>query len=1473
MGYTVDTIAQRVSGDIVISSQYVSLSRRFVEIHSANFDDEPDSIWARLATRETGNTWEEILTNDVSILLGTAGSGKTTEVRQQVKRLIEARQDAFLMRLEALQEGTLAGSFDFELENQDERFEKWKRTRKGGFLFFDALDEARLPSSRNESALEKALDIVSREVGRRQGPLHVLVTSRPSEWLGDGDLRRLIRFIRQTRNAEQDSQADDPTHKIYRLAPLVTGDIEKLAISRDVNPSDFINAVNAHLSAGLIQQPLDAHIFLDVWKKAVSEGSSSEEVFKSRLQVMRDLVTWRLFGRSESTDRLNVDVNRARKAAAKLAAFVILSGKQDFAVLPLSADDATNAANILSTDAEAWTTNEVRQLLACGLFQPSVGGRIRFAHREIRDFLAAEHFDESLRARAHSEKTIAPLLAEGLGRRSIPQSTEHVMGWLAALNSSAKAIVANVRPALLIETGDPQSLSVGDKEIALRNYARFYDDLRYRGEWFYHDDLKRFSHPDLWPLVDELLEKSRSPELTEFLIDMARFGQMKPLAAKLAAYVRDPEIGYRTKAEACAALDEIGDQTFRADVLATALTAKAPDAEDSDAAPNWNMFQLKALKYGFGAATLLDGISILSTIQRERSNYSSATSQYLIEIFEGLPKSQKQTWLSILLRFSFSGRSENRYRMPNASDQYIRFVPAIIYLASELLVNKDMRPDDDDLLNAVEIAMGKDNRIDVFGRKAVTKQLANGLRERPVVKHTLVQRRVALFSDRVQRHRVPFGVIYPLEFADKEENGDVFDQSDVSYFCELASRTNDQSERAFLLDLAQNILTKLRGTDHNNALCVLKRYLKKYGDEDQRRQFGVHGWFLQTKSRFWYQYRCETQRWFRGKKETIQAWRTARKNRKCVKSSRKEISAGRFDNSNAIWLFNRAPDDLGNGTIRAINEEYGAEIAKIFSNGLRQYWKINGTSYAERGTYLGHIGLAGVNLDYSFGELPSNADLARKAFRYAFHELNGFPQWVEELANNFPSQFCSEVKCALLEDFNSERGDDDHHVSDCISKIAYSGVRIRNLMAPMLLRMLMCALPRNRRDRMLCLDIIARAPTVERSRLSRFLVSGYRAAMSRFDFREAWMWLDGLMNANSSATKKVLISTFGDLHSAGQSALFFEYLGREGNKPALDESLDQVRGEYKQDAILLEWLVQASYLAWPPERDVKHEGFYSPRKEDHAESNRRNYTTILAAFQTPDVVSAFERLAKSNVLSSYRDTFLYQIELMKRGAGRRPEFLPAEAIRFLNDQSKPPATVEEFRKLCQTHLNTLLERLHTSDDDESAFFRRGEAKEGDLRNWLSARLRDVGERYYTVIREQEVAGEKRPDLRLHSRVDALGKVSVEIKLADMDHWSGDQLVNTPGEQLSKQYLFEPSSHTGIYVLVNAARPRTIEKDKTTRKIKRSAFQKIVAGKAVNFEELVALVGEKCAAVNKGLADGKMLVAVTRDISEKPSETL
>lgn len=101
---------------------------------------------------------------------------------------------------------------------------------------------------------------------------------------------------------------------------------------------------------------------------------------------------------------------------------------------------------------------------------------------------------------------------------------------------------------------------------------------------------------------------------------------------------------------------------WRTSFHAKRLTAKCPDVDDTDATPDWNMFQLTALQYCFEEATLLDRICLLARVQRERSNYSSATSQYLIEMLNDLSLQEKRKWLKILLRFAFESRAEDRYR-------------------------------------------------------------------------------------------------------------------------------------------------------------------------------------------------------------------------------------------------------------------------------------------------------------------------------------------------------------------------------------------------------------------------------------------------------------------------------------------------------------------------------------------------------------------------------------------------------------------------------------------------------------------------------------------------------------------------------------------------------------------------------------------------------------------------------------------
>ena len=280
------------------------------------------------------------------------------------------------------------------------------------------------------------------------------------------------------------------------------------------------------------------------------------------------------------------------------------------------------------------------------------------------------------------------------------------------------------------------------------------------------------------------------------------------------------------------------------------------------------------------------------------------------------------------------------------------------------------------------------------------------------------------------------------------------------------------------------------------------------------------------------------------------------------------------------------------------------------------------------------------------------------------------------------------------------------------------------------------------------------------------------------------------------------------------------------------------------------------------------EDTYSPDIADKATSKRSYYLNALTTLGSEQALACLDALAADPDLRGHRDTFLYQRDKMIRASVPR-DLLPAsEAITFLNSFSKTPTSIEEFRALAKRQLVALLEKLHHFDDDEGFLFRSGRGKEDDIRNWLSGRMREIGAQHYEVIREQEVAVENRPDLRVHSRNPELGLISIEIKMADEPHWTGDILIDKIQTQLADQYMFENGSHTGFYLLVNGANPRVRVIHPKTGAVLRKAFAKRVAGKTVNFLGLIEQANAKALAVTATLSGNKVVDVISVDLSER-----
>lgn len=1449
---------------------YVELDRRFIDIGSADPEDDTQSaLLLAVDGKKVGLKWEELFTFDAAIILGSAGSGKTTEILHQAQKLRSSGTPAFVLRLEALCREPIHRSFAPMDTAGSASFKAWYKSSGRAVAFLDALDEARLPLARNSSALLDALAHLSEGIGKRSKNLNIVITTRGSEWQGASDLSLVKSSLLRMRASVEDEKIPSLKLGVFRLADLNRSDISAIAESRNVHGEKFLSEVNRSLSANLMRQPLEVHFLLDIWIEKTEEGKVPGEIFSSRLNVFEKIVSSRLRAMPGEERRSNLDPLLAKRACEKLAACVILSSTRDLSANG-EIDNTIPAIDALSTDVEDWTEAEVRQLLSSALFHPSVAGKIRFSHNELRDFLAAGFFCRGIQDNAGSLHVLNPLVATGLETIEFPKPTQHTVGWLATLNPIVRGFVIKHNPALLIETGDPTLLSNDEKERALEKHIERYENRKYRGEWFYHDDIKKFASPELSPVVKKLIDKTTSPEALEFLLEIARFGEMTDLADDIASISIDQNQALRVRAGAAFALAAFNDQTHTEQVGVSTLISAAPAGKKIDGAPSWNLYLLASLSYAYPRGlTLIDAIAIIARLQREARNYSSSSGDVLDDFAASLKSEECGRWLRIFLRFSAGKRSASRYMLPVAVDKYQLLSPAIGRLVLRLILEGNEREYKDAILDALEYLFQVNDEISMSRRHTPFEEIAVAIKPLHELKQALIWRRDKLFEPKDER-RVHYGVIHPLGFGHDHNSRSIFVIRDIQILCEKMQMSANAREKYASYEYAKDVLIKL---DSIPEKILGRKYIakaaRKSGDPYLKKQEATS--YLAIFPRFMpilrrdvrYNLKFRISKMGRDLKNYY--WRA--RNFLSFFGKRKEITSSRAVNL-LVWGAKHSLNDPGIETVEKIRQEYGAFVARWFELGFSSFWRRYDIRRSEWHTYTAIVGLAGLGIDFERNREPNSSEERLRAFKFAFSNLNSLPDWAIPLAEKYSEEFRQVCQPLLLDEFASPPPKEIITPSDCFGHVAYSSVAVRSTVAPFLFNELQTRLPLNFADFEIGIHIISRSRTTDGNLVATFLRSGFESAIFKFDLKAAWVWLDALFSVNSQMAWESLIAFIGQSWSGAAANIFVDFMGQDRRYISREEDLSLERNSLRDNSEVLARLIRASYLAWPPDRDPVHEDVYSPGLEDRATDRRRNYVGMLQRLTSVDALTALDNLIEDAALSEHRDSLLYVRDQLVHNSVRRRELNVEQIIEFLNTFSKEPTSIEEFRELATRHIEALLNKLHVSDDDESYMYRSGRAKEDDLRNWLAARLRESGNRFYSVIREQEVASEKRPDLRLIARNKSLGNISVEIKLADESHWTGDNLVNCVETQLVNQYMNDYESHSGIYLIVNAARPRTTEK-RSDGSIKRAAFSKTVNGVAgVSFEGLIAAILERSTTVNAALGGAKLVSVISADFSEK-----
>lgn len=371
-------------------------------------------------------------------------------------------------------------------------------------------------------------------------------------------------------------------------------------------------------------------------------------------------------------------------------------------------------------------------------------------------------------------------------------------------------------------------------------------------------------------------------------------------------------------------------------------------------------------------------------------------------------------------------------------------------------------------------------------------------------------------------------------------------------------------------------------------------------------------------------------------------------------------------------------DDSGSNRWRGSNwrsliPEFGEPVARAYRDAAVGLWRHNAPALKSEGEDTSRIpfvlifGLAGLTIeaaeDDGFAQRLSD-DEVRRALRYVTHELNGFPEWFEDLYRAHPTLGLEAVRKELiwnLEARNAEGGPVHYILHDIVHYAPW----IHADVAPILLDWLNAHDPSDTELLRHAISIMIGGGIAPQA------LAGLAAKKAQGDAvpsqRPRWfaLWAD----TDPASAIPALEAELGK-HPAEQASAFVQHFivalvgGRNGGGTGL-------RG-YRNVADLKRLYVLAhQYIRAEDDIERAGKGVYSPTTRDDAQEARNWLFNQLAEEPGPEAHAAIKSLAHEHPAPSYR------------------RWMMARAFeRATKDADEPLWTVEQVREFTRTGTNS-----------------------------------------------------------------------------------------------------------------------------------------------------------------------------------------
>ncbi len=1386
-------------------NKYIELNRQFREINETDVEKLETEAWIEWGIT-SGSCWSDLLSEHRVVILSSAGTGKTWEVRNQCKKLKKEGKSTYLLRLE-----DLSKKWKIAFEVGDAKsLKKAVRAGKEIWIFLDSIDEARLSDSKD---FERALKRLKLHIRENLQNIHLVLTSRTGAWRPKGDAILLDRLFPygppkkfssdkgkdDEKGTEWNSEVvldisiaqaegdNDSFIKFYTFFDLNSERMLLFAKERGIeDASEFVSEIQHPNMQGLAGRPKDLEDLIEFWRDHGRLGSRYEFVERN---IKRKLA-------EDDRDRAEKDslcIEKTLAGAKKLAAAGALTHNSKVIVPDKSSSTEGVSIQLVLMN---WEPKECSTLLGRPLFEPETYGFVRFDHRDSRELLAAKWFFDLIESGQSRMRVEQLFFKTQYGIDVVVPSLRPILPWLAIFDHEIRRRIIATSPEILLEGGDPSKLPASDRKKLLEQFCEHLAKSELRLS-FDSNALQRLISPELSPVIRKIYSHYEGNEEIEILllrcIDLGRLNELADIAERAAV---KPSQRTDVRLVAMRALLVVYDNAKIASVCNSILKDSSLTSRQQLA----NVLDVFGAKY-IPVSSLMHLVEVVEPPELNGSGFlNRAIIEYVYtctinDVRHIVSESARLLKQSPLIERDFFEFSEKYAWMMDFATKACRRL--ILERHAEALH-----------LPCLSLLSLTNNSRD-FDIRDYENNFDKLVQQWPELNAALFWYDVKDMRTLLKKHKVE-------RLTDLRQLPSIrklwrFGHDDIDQVINWVTQKKFVDDRLVALTLAFSLYIE---ADRPRKLCRrLWSVVEGHKELSDKLSLLLNPPDVsESATRVRPSLSSSNQRWKERERRNTEF---DDKNRKEIANLLECIRKYRVPSEGEVWdaqlyLFDRMRsvsnerNRLAQPNWQDLEAEFGREVAEAMRDSLKAIWRRHVPTLAsEAGQITNSIPpdietMALSGLEIEFVETPDwltslDDDEAQRVACYLISELNGFPRWFREFEQQYPeitlSVLLKEIDWELFDNPSSEFS---HYL---FARIFRNATWFGDRIAPHLVPLLFEKEPRNIRVLGYAMQLIVECDIVENDEIAKLCARKIAEAttpdMHHPLWYAVWVSVDPLPAINHLATNLVELE---DEEAVEFAIAFINALYR----PSSYGRVLGVRDGHKTPEHLKNlYVLMHKYIR--PEDDIDRTkcGTFTPISRDYAQDVRRYIYQNLADIPGKDTFDALMSIVLEEPSEPAR-TWLYSYAVARAQADSDIPWKIDDVNEFAVKLERTPSCPKELFEVARNRLMDLKYNYEDGITSPSNVLITID-RETELRNFLADELMKTASARYSISQEAELANAQRTDIRFE-RADIPGMVPVELKIAHK--WTGSQLFEKLKNQLCGDYLRDIDSTNGIYLLVN-----------------------------------------------------------------------